>query len=99
MAYDESEMRIWYKRIVTPREPQGVKQYHWNTWALENHQLKEYKQITNMAFDESEMRTWQKRIVTPGEPQGVKTVPLKYQSIRKPPVERVGRKTLRNWLN
>ena len=27
-AYDESEMRTRQKRIVTPGEPQGVKQYH-----------------------------------------------------------------------
>ena len=36
MAYDESEMRTWQKRIVTPVEIQGVKQYHWNTGAEEN---------------------------------------------------------------
>ena len=39
MAYDESEMRTRQKRIVTPGEPQGVKQYHWTTGAKENHQL------------------------------------------------------------
>ena len=27
MAYDESEMRTRQKRIVTPGEPQGVKQF------------------------------------------------------------------------
>ena len=38
-ASDESEMRTRQKRIVTPGEPQGVKQFHWNTGAKENHQL------------------------------------------------------------
>ena len=27
-SYDESEMRTRQKRIVTPGEPQGAKQYH-----------------------------------------------------------------------
>ena len=35
-AYDESEMRTRQKRIVTPGEPKGVKQHHWNTGAKEN---------------------------------------------------------------
>ena len=39
MAYDESEMRTQQKHIVTPGELQGVKQYHRNTGAKENHQL------------------------------------------------------------
>ena len=39
MAYGESEMSTRQKRIVTPGEPQGVKQYHWNTGAKENHQF------------------------------------------------------------
>ena len=39
MAYDESEMRTRQKRIVTPGEPQGVNQYHYNTGAKENHRL------------------------------------------------------------
>ena len=39
MAYDESEMRTRQKHIMAPGEPQGVKQYHWNTGAKENHQL------------------------------------------------------------
>ena len=38
-AYDEAEMRTRQKRIVTPGEPQGLKQYHWITGAKENHHL------------------------------------------------------------
>ena len=50
MAYDETEMRTRQKRIVTPGEPQGVKQHHRNTGAKENHQLKkvEFSTLVNI---------------------------------------------------